>query len=118
VSQSGSQAAAFFREVAVHRTVWFVRDDRGSPTFPVSGERRALPYWSSPARAHRAADIWAAGLRTASLPVEGWRDAALPSLAADGYQIGINWTGPSLTGWDLTVAEVLNRLAHTLGEGP
>jgi hypothetical protein len=30
VSQSGSQAAAFFRDLARHRQVWCLRDDRGS----------------------------------------------------------------------------------------
>jgi hypothetical protein len=111
VSQSASQAAAFFREVASHGTVWYVTDDRGLPAAETSGGKRALPYWSSPARAQRAADIWGAGLRTGSFSLETWRDRELPSLAADDYQVGINWTGPRLVGWDFTVAEVLSRLA-------
>jgi hypothetical protein len=41
----------------------------------------------------------------------------LPELADDDYLIGINWTGPRLVGWEFTVAEVLNRLDHALGEG-
>jgi hypothetical protein len=118
VSQSGSQAAAFFREIAHHRLVWFVRDDRGSPAPETESRKRVFPYWSSQARARRAASIWGGGLRAESVPLDAWRSAELPALAAEDYLIGINWTGPRLVGWDFTVAEVLNRLDHALGEGP
>jgi hypothetical protein len=117
VSQSASQAAAFFREVAESATVWFVRDDRGSPVPETGNGKRAFPYWSSDARARRAADIWGAGLRPVSMPLDAWRDTALPDLAADDCLVGINWTGPRLVGWEFTVAETLNRLDHALGTG-
>jgi hypothetical protein len=110
VSQSGSQAAAFFREITTSGVVWFVRDDRGSPT-----PKRVMPYWSSQARAQRAATIWGGGFRPAAIPLEAWCDKDLPDLAAEGCRVGINWTGPRLVGWDFTVAEVVNRLAY--GEG-
>jgi hypothetical protein len=118
MSQSASQAAAFFREVADHRTVWYVRDDDGSPAPKTSSGKRALPYWSSQARAQRAVKIWGGGLRAASVPLGTWRGEDLPELAAEDYLIGVNWTGPRLVGWDFTVPEVLNRLAHALREGP
>jgi hypothetical protein len=118
VSQSGSQAAAFFRELAGQRIVWYVRDDQGTPAPRTSSGKRAVPYWSSQARAQRAAEIWGAGLRTASLSIETWRDEELPRLADEDYQVGVNWTGSRLVGWDFTVAEVLNRLAHALRAGP
>jgi hypothetical protein len=118
VSQSGSQAAAFFREVARNRQVWYLRDDRGSPAPKTDSGQRVFPYWSSHARAQRAASIWGGGLRASSACLEEWRSGALPELAEDGYLIGINWTGPRLVGWEFTVAEVLNRLDHVLREGP
>jgi hypothetical protein len=118
VSQSASQAAAFFREIVVQRTVWFVRDDHGSPAPEVASGARAMPYWSSRARAGRAADVWGNDLRPVSLPLRTWREVDLPDLADGGYHVGINWTGARLVGWDLTVPEVLNRLAHALREGP
>jgi hypothetical protein len=105
VSVSGAQAAAFFREVVQHGTVWWVRDDKGSPT-----PRGVFPYWSSQGRAQRAAALWGPEFRVVAMPVEQWRDAALPDLAADDFRVGINWSGQRLTGWDFTVGEVLNRL--------
>ena len=62
--------------------------------------------------------IWGGGLRAESVALDAWRSATLPELADDDYLIGINWTGPRLVGWEFTVAEVLNRLDHALGEGP
>jgi hypothetical protein len=50
--------------------------------------------------------------------METWRDEELPRLADEDYQVGVNWTGPRLVGWDFTAAEVLNRLAHALRAGP
>jgi hypothetical protein len=52
------------------------------------------------------------------MPLDHWRNAALPDLAKDEFRVGINWSGQRLTGWDFTVDEVLNRLAHALGEPP
>ncbi|MEV8003569.1 DUF2750 domain-containing protein [Streptomyces sp. Cmuel-A718b] len=111
MSQSGSQTAAFFRETCRSGVVWFVRDEEGSPA-PLSEDgTRSLPYWSTRARAQRAADIWGHGLRVDSLPLAAWRDVDLPDAARAGYMIGINWTGPRLVGWSFTPAEALNRLA-------
>jgi len=118
VSQSGAQAAAFFREVAQHRLVWYVRDDQGSPAPLTSNGKRAMPYWSSRARAQRAATIWGGDLRAVSVSLAAWRNEELPDLADGDFLVGINWSGPRLLGWEFTVPEVLNRLDHALGEGP
>jgi hypothetical protein len=118
MSQSGAQAAAFFRDVTRHGTVWYVRDDEGSPAPVTSGGPRALPYWSTASRAARAARQWGGELRVESMPLDRWRHVTLPGLERDGLHIGINWSGPRLVGWDFTVPEVLNRLAHALGDGP
>jgi hypothetical protein len=83
-----------------------------------SSGKRAVPYWSSRARAKRAAEIWAGGLRPVAVTLDAWRADELPELAAEDYLVGINWTGPRLVGWEFTVPEVLNRLSHVLHEGP
>ena len=75
-----------------------------------------MPYWSSQARARRAAHVWGGSLRAVSLSLETWRTEELPTLADPGFLVGINWTGPRLVGWDFTVSEVLNRPTHALEE--
>jgi hypothetical protein len=113
MSQSGSQAGAFFRDVRQSRVVWLVRDDRGSPTHLSADGTRSLPFWSTSARAQRAAKIWGHGLRVGSMPLDTWCERALPDATRDGLVIGINWSGQRLVGWSLTSVEVLNRLATT-----
>ncbi|MFI0965751.1 DUF2750 domain-containing protein [Streptomyces sp. NPDC021080] len=111
MSQSGSQVAAFFRDVRKSGVVWFVRDDDGMPTTLSADGTRNLGFWSTSARAQRAAKIWGHGLRVESMPLDTWRNRELPDYAHDGLKIGINWSGPRLVGWDFTPMEVLNRLA-------
>ncbi|WP_406376623.1 DUF2750 domain-containing protein [Streptomyces sp. NBC_00647] len=111
MSQSGSQAAAFFKDVRQSGVVWLVRDDDGSPTHLSADGTRSLPFWSTSARAQRAGKIWGHGLRVTSMPLDTWRDRELPDLARDGLKVGINWSGPRLVGWRFTPMEVLSRLA-------
>ncbi|WP_405639074.1 DUF2750 domain-containing protein [Streptomyces sp. NBC_00019] len=118
MSNSGAHAAGFFREVARTRTVWWVRDDDGSPAPLSTSGQPAFPYWSSQTRAQRAAQLWGPQFRAVSMPLDHWRRAALPDLARDGLRVGINWSGQRLTGWDFTAGEVVNRLVHALSEPP
>jgi hypothetical protein len=118
MSQSASQAAAFFREVTRHRVVWYVYDDVGRPAPMTTSGKRAAPYWSTLARAQRTAEIWGQGLRAESVRLETWRERELPGLTSDGFLVGTNWTGRRLVGWGFTVEEVLNRLAVALDSRP
>ncbi|MEU9291849.1 DUF2750 domain-containing protein [Streptomyces sp. NPDC048275] len=111
MSQSGSQAAAFFRDVLQSGVVWLVRDDEGSPAPLATDGTRSLPYWSTSARAARAAKIWGNGLRVESMPLDAWRDSELPAASSEGLMIGVNWSGPRLVGWSFTPVDVLRRLA-------
>ncbi|WP_210574226.1 DUF2750 domain-containing protein [Streptomyces sp. GESEQ-4] len=106
MSQSGAQAAAFFRDVRQTETVWFVRDGDGSPAPLGADGRRSLPFWSSSAR-----DIWGQGLWMESMTLGAWRAGELPAARRGGLLIGVNWSGPRLVGWSFTIEEVLQRLA-------
>ncbi|MEV7951742.1 DUF2750 domain-containing protein [Streptomyces rubiginosohelvolus] len=111
MSQSGAEAAAFFRDVSQNSAVWLVRGDDGSPTHLSADGTRSLPFWSTSSRAQRAAKIWGHGLRIDSMPLDTWCDHVLPDAARDGLVIGTNWSGPRLVGWSFTPDEVVNRLA-------
>ncbi|MYV93987.1 DUF2750 domain-containing protein [Streptomyces sp. SID1034] len=116
MSQSGSQATAFFRDVRQSSVVWLVRDDNGSPTHLSADSARSLPFWSTSPRAQRAAKIWGHGLRVEPMPLDVWCNHVLPDAARDGLVIGVNWSGQRLIGWSFTPDEILNRLsaAHTM----
>ncbi|MCZ4612454.1 DUF2750 domain-containing protein [Streptomyces sp. Lzd4kr] len=116
ISQSGSQAAAFFRDVCQSSVVWLVRDDNGSRTHLSADGTRSLPFSSTSPRAQRAAKIWGHGLRFESMRLDTCCDRVLLDAARDGLVIGVNWSGARLVGWSFTPDDVLNRLsaAHTM----
>jgi len=106
MSQSASQAAAFYRDVAEHRRVWTIKDAGGIPA-PVGDQGlRVMPFWSSLQRAKRV--ITQVPAYSAFAPLElSWaefRDRWLPGLARDGLLVGINWSGPRATGYDVEPA--------------
>jgi hypothetical protein len=107
VSQAASQAAAFRREVLERGEVWLVEDDDGVPA-PISSDGlRAMPFWSSVARAERAAQSEQfAGCRPRRLSLEEFGQRWLPGLERDGLLVGVNWSGPRATGYDVEPAQV------------
>jgi hypothetical protein len=112
MTQSAAQAAAFFTEVSRSGILWTLRDSGGYPSPLNTDGRRSCPFWSSEARARRiVARVPAyAGFEPEQLPLETWRDRWLPGLRSDGFLVGLNWTGPRATGYDLTPDEVIARL--------
>jgi hypothetical protein len=111
VSTAAAHAAAFYREVAKTRTLWTINDAGGFPA-PKTTAGRAQPIWSSRSRAERI---------IASVPAYGafepvkvpWKEFAakwVPGLTEDGIHIGLNWSGPRATGYDLTPEEVVRNV--------
>ena len=71
-----------------------------------------MPFWSSLARAERiVANVPAyRGSHAVELPWEEFRDTWLPDLERDGLLVGLNWTGPWATGYDLSPSDVRSRI--------
>jgi hypothetical protein len=103
MSQAGSQAWAFYREVARSRVVWTVRDDQGYPAPMTSSGRRAQPFWSSRPRVEKViATVPAYAIfRPDEISWEHFCAKWVPELERDGMLAGVNWSGPRATGFDL-----------------
>jgi hypothetical protein len=117
MSQSASQWTAFAREIARQRRVWTIRDGSGFPAPRTASGHRAHPFWSSRARAEtiiRTVPAYADFLPY-ELSWEEFRDRWLPGLTGDGMKVGVNWSGPRATGYDLDPSEVLARIEHEIG---
>jgi hypothetical protein len=86
MSQAASQAAAFYRDVAKTGLVWTVRDASGFPAPAGTSNKRAMPFWSSRARAAKiVATVPAyAGFEIVELTVEVFKEKWLPGLENDG----------------------------------
>jgi hypothetical protein len=116
VSQAASQAAAFRQELSERGEVWVVEDERGVPAPVSSAGRRAMPFWSSRERAQRAGrSEQFAGCRPRRLSLAEFRERWLPGLERDGLLVGVNWTGPRFTGYDVEPTDVRAWL-DALGE--
>lgn len=103
MSQAGSQAWAFYREVARTRVVWTICDDVGFPAPMTSSGKRVQPFWSSRSRAERI--IKTVSAYTGFEPYEGsWddfcREWAMEFADAD-LLVGVNWSGKRAIGFDL-----------------
>lgn len=108
MSQSASQASAFYREVAARGSVWTIRDEGGYPAPKTSSGQRAQPFWSSQSRAENIiATVPAyAGFVPEEIAWARFCASWVPGLAADGLLVGVNWSGRRATGYDLPPGDV------------
>ena len=65
--------------------------------------RRAQPFWPTLARAQRVIKNVPAyhGFHPVEVSWETFRDEWLRQLEADGFLVGVNWSGDHATGYDL-----------------
>jgi len=108
VSQAASQAWAFYRDVAAHRSVWTVRDADGYPAPKLSSGRRAQPFWSTRSRVEKI--IKSVPAYGSFVPEEiSWEDfcaAWVPGLTRDVLLVGVNWSGERAAGYDMEPEEL------------
>lgn len=112
MSSSAAQASSFFREIGSNGPVWTVEDDGGVPAPEGVDGRRAMPFWSRRSRAERViAQVPAyEGFRPLEISRPDFESRWLPGIERDGLIVGLNWSGPLATGYDLTPGEIRARL--------
>ena len=119
MSQAAAQAAAFYREVADTGILWTIRDDAGFPAPLTQGGKRALPFWSSRARAEKIVNTVAAYSGFQVLPVS-WQEFCkqwVPGLREDGLLVGVNWSGVRALGYDLEPEELAAIVRMRMEQG-
>lgn len=108
MSQSASQASAFYKEVAENRKVWTVKDSGGFPAPKNAEGKRAQPFWSSLSRAQKFIKTVPAypGFEPYEISWVEFSSRWVPGLKQDGLLVGINWSGAKATGYDLEPEKV------------
>ncbi len=103
MSQSASQAADFYREVAEGRTVWTLRDKGGFPQPLNSSGIRSQPFWSSQSRVETIIKTVPAYSKFSphGIPWDEFVARWVPGLSKDGVLAGVNWSGERATGYDI-----------------
>jgi hypothetical protein len=112
VATAAAQAAAFYREVAQHGSVWTIRDAGGFPQPRGIGGVRTQPFWSLRSRADRvvATVPTYAGFDVVELPWQVFEADWVPGLTRDGVLVGVNWAGPDATGYDAWPEDVVRNV--------
>ncbi len=108
MTQSASQAKAFYQEVARNKKLWTVKDADGFPA-PKNGEgKQVQPFWSSLSRVQRI--ITTVRAYSTFEPYEiSWDDFVsswVPYLSENSLLVGVNWSGQKARGYDLEPGKV------------
>lgn len=116
MSRAAEQAATFYRQVARTGCVWTLRDAGGFPAPLSTGGMRAQPFWSSSFRVLRMIRTVPAfrGFEPIRLSWEEFRDQWLPGLNSSGLLVGVNWSGPRATGYDVDPHQVLTLVERAI----
>lgn len=117
---SASNWAAFARDVAHTGLVWTLSDDVGYPATKNAAGQRVQPFWSSASRVAKIIKTVPAyaGFHPEEMSWSAFRDEFLPGLERDGMLIGVNWSGPRATGYEVTPQEVRARVEYELSKLP
>jgi hypothetical protein len=122
MSQAGSQAWAFCREVAATGMVWTIRDSDGFPAPVTSSGTRSQPFWSSRSRVKKI--IASLPSYSAFEPYQvSWHEFCtkwVPGLTKEGCLVGVNWSGKRALGFDLEpqrVAECVEAVRNEAAPG-
>jgi hypothetical protein len=112
LTTAAAQAAAFYREVAKHGSVWTIRDAMGFPQPKGFDGIRSQPFWSLRSRAERVvASVPAyAGFEVVELPWHVFEAQWVPGLTRDGVLVGVNWSGPNAKGYDVSSEDVVRNV--------
>jgi hypothetical protein len=115
VSHAAAQASAFYEEVAKNGRLWSIKDPNGFPA-PETPQGRVMPFWSSLARVESVIESVPAyaGFVPVELTWDAVRSRWLPGLERDGLRVGVNWTGPRGTGYDVLPSELKANLEHAI----
>ena len=108
MSISTAHAAEFYREVAAFGVVWAIKDSGGFPAPQGNDGARAMPFWSSESRALSTIRNVSAYQGFAPVAIE-WAvfcERWVPGLIRDGLLAGINWSGATAKGFDISPADL------------
>ena len=103
LSQSASQANAFYREVNITNEVWTLKDLNGFPA-PLNSEgKRVMPFWSSEKRVLKIIKTVVAykEFSPVKIPLDIFFQKWLVGLKKDNFLAGVNWTGNRAIGYDI-----------------
>jgi hypothetical protein len=117
MSVAAMQARKFYEQVVAEGQAFTFCAEGDLVVYPV-GENEVVPFWSSRARLltiQESHPKYRAYLIDET-PLAEFRDAILLRLQAQGILVGVNWSGPRLTGYNLPVADLRRNLDYWIAK--
>ena len=114
MSVAASQYSKFCSDVAAKKLAFSFLSDTDFLVYPVGGAE-VVPFWSSRSRIERVVKAHPkySMYRICEFPLENLF-ASLAQLESEGILVGVNWSGPRLTGYNVAVADLRAALQHQL----
>jgi hypothetical protein len=114
---AAAQASEFYKQFVTGGKVFTFDDGNGYVVFPVR-DLEVIPLWSSRSRCLKIQELQAKYARwtISEQTLQEFLAKTLPLLEEEEIQVGINWSGKRLTGYDVSVADVRRNLRHLLDE--
>ncbi|WP_373974083.1 DUF2750 domain-containing protein [Chitinibacter sp. SCUT-21] len=112
MSTAEVEVSQFYREVAQTQTIWSIKDDVGFPA-PIGGKgKRAMPFWSSKARAEEEiANVPSfKGFEPVAIAWEVFTQQMVPGMERDGLLAGVNWSSIRAVSVDVTPTELQTQV--------
>jgi len=90
-------------------------DDGGFLVFPIHG-KEVVPFWSSRSRLEKVATEHPkyATYQPEQLPLEEFLQKTLALFEEENIQVGVNWAGARLSGYDISPQDMKINIAHWL----
>lgn len=112
MSQSASQAAIFYSEVAKQGFLFTIYDEGGYPAPKNKDGIRSQPFWSSESRIKRLAKICEAysSFKTEKINWENFKIEWIPKLEKNNLLVGINWSGSKAIGYDIKPQQIVKNV--------
>jgi hypothetical protein len=113
MSIAAVQASKFYEQVVRERAVFTFTDEGSFLVYPVRGQD-VVPFWSSRARLdkiQREHEKYRS-YTCDEISLTSFLEKTLPDLAAENIAVGVNWSGERLTGYDVSVSDLIGNLEH------
>ncbi len=114
---AAAQAQKFYEQVATERRVFTFLDDDSFLVFKIR-DIEVVPFWSSASRldlvqkAHPKYQQYTPD----EIELERFLEKTLPQLRDEKINIGINWSGKRLTGYDISADHLERNLQYWLAK--
>lgn len=109
---AGTQAQAFFTEVAETGDVWSLGNGQSMFVVLSASGARVFPLWSSRRRAQRILET-APGYTGCKVLGNSWNnflDNWAAILERDGILVGVNWVGANASGFEMPVKLLVSQI--------